>query len=278
MPSFPPHWNLTQPQLIAETFSSRIWKVVREDGSHAVVKALKDFPDVYDELRGGYFLRWRDGVGAVRLIDWVGHDMLLEYADGPLLTELIGTQGDDTATEIAAETLARMLLPSAQSAPSELQPLRERFAALFDKALADRSTKGDSPYIDAAMIADKLLSDRDNIRPLHGDLHHDNIMHSTRGWLIIDPKGVLGDPAFDAGNMFFNPLDQRDRLCLDENRIAFIAQTFGKALGQSPARILDFGFAYGCLSAAWHAEDENDVDETLELNVARALRAVRANL
>jgi streptomycin 6-kinase len=38
-PGFPARWKVSAPELIAESFSSRIWKVVREDGSPAVVKA-----------------------------------------------------------------------------------------------------------------------------------------------------------------------------------------------------------------------------------------------
>jgi streptomycin 6-kinase len=33
---------------------------------------------------------------------------------------------------------------------------------------------------------------------LHGDLHHDNILSNGDGWLVIDPKGVIGEPSFDA--------------------------------------------------------------------------------
>jgi streptomycin 6-kinase len=39
-PAFPKRWKVSPPELIAETFSSRIWKVVREDGSPAIVRAL----------------------------------------------------------------------------------------------------------------------------------------------------------------------------------------------------------------------------------------------
>ena len=53
-PAFPERWKVSAPELIAETFSSRIWKAVREDGSPAVVKSLKPFDDVEDELRGAH--------------------------------------------------------------------------------------------------------------------------------------------------------------------------------------------------------------------------------
>ena len=244
-PAFPARWKVSAPELIAETFSSRIWKVVREDGSPAVVKALKPFDDVADELRGEHFLAWRRGEGAVRLLGRDGHSMLLEYAGETLLTRV-------------------------------LQPLRERFDSLFKKATTDRAAGDASLYVEAAAIAERLLSNPHDIRALHGDLHHDNILHGPRGWLVIDPKGVLGDPGFDAANMFYNPLD-RDALCLDPLRIAHMAEIFASTLGQSPAAILDHAIAYGCLSAAWHHEDDNTVEENRELSIAKAIRAVRAN-
>ncbi|ESY84220.1 hypothetical protein X739_22395 [Mesorhizobium sp. LNHC220B00] len=37
-PAFPARWKVSEPELVAETFSSRIWKVRLEDGSPAIVK------------------------------------------------------------------------------------------------------------------------------------------------------------------------------------------------------------------------------------------------
>ncbi|TJV68862.1 MAG: 3'-kinase, partial [Mesorhizobium sp.] len=107
-PAFPGRWKVNAPELIAETFSSRIWKVVREDGSPAIVKALKAFDDVEDELRGEHFLAWRRGEGAVRLLGRDGHCMLLEYAGETLLSQVLAEQGDNAATAIAAEVMARL--------------------------------------------------------------------------------------------------------------------------------------------------------------------------
>ncbi|MBZ9741908.1 MULTISPECIES: aminoglycoside phosphotransferase family protein [unclassified Mesorhizobium] len=274
--AFPARWRVCEPELIAETFSSRIWKVRREDGSPAIVKALKPFDDVADELRGEHYLAWRRGEGAVRLLGRDGHSMLLEYAGETLLTRVLDEQGDNAATAIAAEVMEKLLSPSDHPYPPELQPLRERYASLFKKAATDRAIGDESLYVEAATITERLLSNPHGIRPLHGDLHHDNILHGPRGWLVIDPKGVLGDPGFDAANMFYNPLD-RDALCLDPPRIADMAEIFARTLGQSPAVILDHAIAYGCLSAAWHHEDDNAVEENRELSIAKAIKAVRVH-
>ncbi|WP_210243409.1 aminoglycoside phosphotransferase family protein [Mesorhizobium sp. B2-4-14] len=275
-PAFPARWRVSAPELIAETFSSRIWKVRFEDGSPAIVKALKPFDDVADELRGERYLAWRSGEGAVRLLGRDGHSMLLEYGGETLLSGVLDGQGDSTATEIAAEVMTRLLSSSKHPFPSGLQPLRERFSSLFKKARADREADIASIYVEAGAIADRLLAAPHDVRPLHGDLHHENILHGPRGWLAIDPKGVLGDPGFDAANMFYNPLG-RDALCLDPERIVRMAEVFAGTLAQTPAAILDHAMAYGCLSAAWHHEDENEVEENRELSIARAIRVVRAH-
>ena len=273
-PAFPARWRVSAPELIVETFSSRIWKVRREDGSPAIVKALKPFDDVADELRGEHYLAWRRGEGSVRLLGRDGHSMLLEYAGETLLRQVLDEQGDNAATAIAADLLAKLFSPSKHPFPPELQPLRERFSSLFRKAATDRDAGNGTIYVKAAIIADRLLANPHDIRPLHGDLHHDNVLHGPRGWLAIDPKGVIGDPGFDAANMFYNPLD-RDDLCLDPERIADMAEVFAKTLGQAPRAILDHAIAYGCLSASWHHEDDNAVEENRELSIAKAIRAVR---
>jgi len=116
-PDFPARWKVSDPVLIAETFSSRIWKVRLGDGKPAIVKDLKPFDDVEDELRGAHFLAWRNGEGAVRLLGFDGNRMLLEYAGERHLLDDLNTYGDSAATEIAAEAMARLFAPSDRPVP-----------------------------------------------------------------------------------------------------------------------------------------------------------------
>ncbi len=40
-----------------------------------------------------------------------------------------------------------------------------------------------------------------------GDLHHENILAAERApWLAIDPKGVIGEPAYEMGALLRNRL------------------------------------------------------------------------
>lgn len=274
---FPADWRVVEAVLAAETIGSRIWRVRREDGGSAIVKAMKPVHDAHDELRGVHYLRWRDGHGAVRLLGFEGHNMLLEDAGELHLSERLASAGDEAATEIAADVLARLFAPSPMPIPPEFQPLRERFDGLFAKARADRDTGTNSLYGAGASMAEQLLNDPWEVRPLHGDLHHDNIIHGPRGWLAFDPKGVFGDATYDAANLFYNPLG-RDALCSSPARIASMASILSRVLGFDKRRLLDMAFAYGCLSAAWHAEDGNSVEEERELSIARAIREVTLSL
>jgi streptomycin 6-kinase len=42
---------------------------------------------------------------------------------------------------------------------------------------------------------------------LHGDFHHDNILGNDGEYIIIDPKGVIGDPVFDVPRFILNEFD-----------------------------------------------------------------------
>ena len=260
--------------LIAETVPSRIWKVTLADGSPAIVRDLKP-RGFEDEASSVAFLAWRRGEGVVRLLGRDRHRMLIEFAGERHLVDDLNAHGDTAATEIAAEVLARLGAPSRRPAPFDLQPLADRFRTLFRKAEADRAAGVNSLYVEAAALAQRLLANPQAVRPLHGDLHHENIMHGPRGWLAIDPVGLIGDPGFDAANLFYNPLD-RDDLCRDPARIAFMAEIFARTLGQDVRAILDHAIAYGCLSASWHDEDGNAAEANRELSVAAAIREVRA--
>ncbi len=112
---------------------------------------------------------------------------------------------------------------------------------------------------------------------IHGDFHHYNILSSTRGctagvmpaalrsggtkppgWLVIDPKGVIGPAAYEVGPFLLNPWVEP----LNESR--FKVQTkkridiLSERLGFERERIRNWGFAHAVLSAFWSIEDQGD--------------------
>jgi len=273
IPFFPASWNIEAAKQIADTPAGVVYEVRLGNGSLAIAKVLKH-KVLKDSLRGADFIEWRAGVGCVNLLDRSDDILLMEHAGNETLRDVLFRDGDDDATTaIAADVLLHYHQPSTQTPPASLLTLPQYFESLFRKAEHDRSEGTDSPYIEAASLAEELIGHQSNIRPLHGDLHHENIMRSARGWIIIDPAGLIGDEALDVANMFSNPLDRFD-LTRSEARIASMASIFAKALKRDERVLLQYAFAYGCLSAAWHEEDGNTRERDDELAVATTIKSV----
>ena len=127
--------------------------------------------------------------------------------------------------------------------------------------LRDRFEGGPGPFpaplVDAAEgLFTELLASMAAPVLLHGDLHHANILAAERRpWLALDPKGVIGEAAYEVGAWLRNPwpgllaephpgriLARRVDQCADE-------------LGFDRARLVGWGLAQAVLSAWWRLED-----------------------
>jgi streptomycin 6-kinase len=91
---------------------------------------------------------------------------------------------------------------------------------------------------------------------LHGDLHQGNILSATRQpWLAIDPKGVVGEPAYETGPLLLNLWEElypvSDRASILARRVAWLADEL--ALERERVRL--WGIARLVLSAVWSAEN-----------------------
>jgi streptomycin 6-kinase len=93
---------------------------------------------------------------------------------------------------------------------------------------------------------------------MHGDFHHFNILSSERGWLVIDPKGVVGPAAYELGPFLINPWDDllsgNSYRQMTKRRI----DIFHERLGFERERIREWGLAHAILSAWWSIEDHGD--------------------
>jgi streptomycin 6-kinase len=105
-------------------------------------------------------------------------------------------------------------------------------------------------------MADDLLASADADVLLHGDLHHGNVLRDASGRLtVIDPKGVLGDPAFEVGAMLRNPmtrfLDAPDPAALIRRRLDICADV----LDADRDRLRAWGYVVQVLCAVWAGDD-----------------------
>lgn len=257
-------WDLRDPKPVVEGSRAAIFTVVRKDGP-AVLKIFTELGR-QDEARSAAALSYFDGNGSVKILENDENALLLEYVEGPDLTELVKEGKDSEATIVIANTLNTLHFnchPSTGNFPS----LREYFSSLYECFGAETSEQ--SLFQSAVHVADRLLSDELDKVVLHGDIHHQNVLQSkTRGWLAIDPKGVYGERTYDAANSLFNP--QIPSLVLDENRLLKTADILAARMRLPKDRLLAFAFVHGCLSAAWSIEDHED--PSLAISVAKLIQ------
>lgn len=246
-------FHLSDAQPLARTATSRLWTVTRRDGQTAVLKLLH--PGQSEEARGAAHLQALFGRGAVCVYALDGPAILMEHCPGPSLGDLARSGRDEQATGILCDVIRT--LHAARPDPMGLEPLEHRFAPLTEPTL-------DGDLGAAAQLARALLADPVPPVALHGDLHHDNVLSSPRGWLAIDPKGVWGDPANEPANALRNPKGLGARI-FNPDRLHRMAADFSRRLGLPPHRLLAWAAAHCALSTRWSLQDGQDTAEDLRL-------------
>jgi streptomycin 6-kinase len=143
------------------------------------------------------FAAW-NGRSAVRLHDRDDEHfaMLLERAQPSTLADL---QSGDEAAQIAGIVSRRLAVP----APAGLPRLCDR-AREWERDLRADATELTHPLSPLAVgTAVATARELGRVQPelmVHGDFHARNILRAEREpWLVVDPKGYAGDPAYDAG-------------------------------------------------------------------------------
>lgn len=246
------HFAVTAPHFAAASGIADVWRVVQSDGRAAALKIYHN-RNMQDEAPGFDLLRALDGHGAVRVLAQKEGAVLLEWLEGPPLSALTLAGQDDAACAILLETVRRMhAIPVAPIA--SLPTLEKRFRALISATFtADCPGRVADSLRFACATAERLLPSQSEPRPLHGDLHHDNIKDSARGYLAFDAKGVFGDPLYEVANAFQNPLGADD-FVLDTQTITKRAAIWAEGLRTTAPHLLDWAIAHAGLSLAWHTD------------------------
>ena len=247
-------WNLTigAPMLLSYNY---VTSAKRADGTAVVLKIGVPNREFISEMSA---LRYFNGDGCVRLLeaDAENYMFLLERLDpGEMLVSL---DDDEIRTHIACDVMTHLWRPVPEGLP--LIQLSEWFAGLEN--LRPKYSGGTGPF--SPMLFERvesllpdLFSDSHPPVLIHGDFHHFNILSSGRGWLAIDPKGVIGPPEYECGPLLVNPIPNfpylPDAIQLTGRRIAILSER----LGFTRERIRDWGLCHAILSAWWDISDEN---------------------
>ncbi|MET0299564.1 MAG: aminoglycoside phosphotransferase family protein [Flavitalea sp.] len=258
------NWSLTADGDVLLRRSGIILPVI-QNGMRGILKIAT----TREEQSGARLMVYWNGTGAARVLEFDGDALLIERASGTRsLMQLVLDNKDDEATEIICEVVSELHKPRIGLAPG-LVPLAERFNSLF-------ALHAGGMFDQCVRSAEMLLQHPRDIVLLHGDIHHGNILDfDERGWLAIDPKGMVGDRSFDYANIFCNP---NLEVAVDRGRFEQRVTTVCKITGIERDRLLHWIVAWAGLSAAWHIEDGESEDVEGVLTVAEIALSVANHL
>lgn len=258
-------WGLTDVQPVP-TLSYNFVAFANWDNNKVVLKMGVPNNEMLSEMEA---LKLFNGEGACRLLDYdeERYWMLLErLTPGVMLSTL---EDDEEATHIAAEVMQKIWrsgldIPAAHV--SKFIKLSDWFDGL--KKLRPRFNGGTGPFNKKILqrversVADFLAENHQPVL-MHGDFHHFNILSSERGWLIIDPKGVMGPACYEVGPLLINPwgdfLSRTNHRLMMKRRIDILHEH----LGFERERIHEWGLAHAVLSAWWSMEDNTGWESTM---------------
>jgi streptomycin 6-kinase len=241
--------------------------VVRADGQPAALKV--GWPHVEARPESSALRHWA-GRGAARLLEAspADHVLLLERLEPG--HDLHAVEVDEAIGAIAALwALLHVPAPPGDGGIPRMATLAREWAG----SLPERYGRLGRPFpvalVDAAvgLLPDLAARAQGHDELVHGDLHYANVLAAQRHpWLAIDPKPLIGDPAYDIAPLLWNRWRE--------------ARATGDPAGEAVRRLrvacdagrLDLGIA-----AAWVLVREvaNAIDATADGEVADAQVAVR---
>lgn len=258
-------WGLTPDGQPLETHTSQLLPVVTKDGQKAILKLTDDD----SERNGCELMVWWNGNGAAKVLTHAAGAILLERATGAeSIADMSWSGNDAQACRIICHAASRLHLPRNASTPA-LTPLLYWF-----RDLAPAAKKHGGILTHCAEVANVLLSSPQNEVVLHGDLHHGNILDfGTKGWLAIDPKGLVGERGFDYANIFTNPdlADPTKPVAIEPEIFAQRVNIVSEIARIERQRLLMWIIAWCGLSSAWFLQEGDCA--TIPLRIAELASA-----
>lgn len=234
-------------------------KSIRND-QPVVLKIGFDKKAILDERQA---LSYFNGNAAIRLLDYDEkyNALLIEQAVPGITLKSLYPAQEDFVIHCYVDTVQKLLS----------KPIKSTYPFCHIKDWLKSFNKAQSNLIPnnllekAINLKNSLLSTMTTEVVLHGDLHHDNILKDKDTWIVIDPKGIVGDPEFEIAAFDFISSDEMKRENkvkeLFEQRVSLIAEKSKL----SAERIEGWVFVRLILSAVWHVEDGGDPTRSILL-------------
>lgn len=232
-------WSCQFDRILHGASTAFVARVRRGDGSPAVLKIT------YPEIRGECEALHAYGEHrAVAVFEAEGNALLLEWCDpGTALRDAVQP---GVALSVTVDLMRELWTTQPFSGVATLSDQCRHFVGIGRETLRERPDLTNSAIERGITILEGLGNTRGREVLLHGDLHPGNILQSTRRpWLVIDPKPLLGDPAYETIPLLLetalSPAEHRVQTEFDR-RISDVASR----LELDPGRIALWGAARRC--------------------------------
>jgi len=254
------HWKLIHVIPVENMTYHFVAKAEMESHQKVVLKIGLDKKSIENEKKTLLFF---NGKGSVKLLDFYEeyHAMLLDQIiPGYSLKSIYPAQFD-----FVIETYCKTM----QKLHSRKLPYYHSFPHVHSwLAAIDHVSKDKLPQIlieKAIDLKNKLLSTLSNEKLLHGDLHHDNIIQDKNEWIIIDPKGVVGEVEFEAAAFDFMHIDELANYKEAKEIMHSRIERLAKKAHLDPQRLMDWVYVRLILMAVWSVEDNGDPTSPINL-------------
>lgn len=221
------------------------------EGRPVVVKVSR--PDG-DEGASGAVAAAFEGRGMVQVLEHAPGAVLLErLVPGEPLSAVVLAGEDERATRILGRVARSLRRPGRAGGPfrrvEELMGGFDVYAESGDRQVPESLVdRGRGEFV-------RLCRTQGETGLLHGDLQHENVLRDRhRGWIAVDPKGLVGEAEYELGAALRNPVGMPE-LYSDPERVGERVRWLGEEAGTDPDRTLAWAYAQAVLSAIWVVED-----------------------
>jgi streptomycin 6-kinase len=277
-------WELHSPVAYVGGISGAVFRVVQADGTPAVLKVA--FPHLEGRFEAVGLQAFPEGSAPIvlRQDPWTWSMLLSFVTPGTPLRDRAGTPAE--ALEIGGRLHVNL---TAGKAVDSLPRLRDAMRDYAEQGRARLATQTDAlDGLGVRSLVERSLDELEELAAtgtahslLHGDYNPGNILESdlpggggiasdgltSAGWMAVDPKPLIGDPAFDLWPLIAqigDPFSAPDPVARLRDNLLVACE----AAEQDPLRVARWGAARTGLNVSWYlaaGDPESAVAEALSL-------------
>lgn len=269
--SYEEKWKLKSLGEFSELSINYVEKAKTESGQDVVLKIGFPYDEVF--LYEIKTLEAYRGKGAVKILekDMQNFVILLERCMPGNSLHILNNEEEEI--KIFAEVCKKIWKKAGEvSGFINLSGESKYFDWYFDNLEKCKDSLPEDLVIKAKEKFDELIATPGEQYLLHADLHHDNILKSERGWLCIDPKGIIGEREYEPSVYVINPFNRfrENEDLVSKEFFAERIDLISKALDLNRERVVAWGYIKQMLSLIWTLQDYG-TDDKIGLKKAKEL-------